>query len=85
MRRKRDFIRIDNPQQHRQKLRIPYLASSKATLDPLMFWVVEQEQHIREIVRLERQKYVRMLLRTVLRAWKIIWHFRRPSDAIEVD
>ena len=60
-----------NNLQHKRdfKLRIPYLACSKATIHPLTVWLVEQEQQIRELVRLEEQKYVRMLLRTVVKAW----------------
>ena len=85
VRRERDFIRIDNPQQRRQKLRIPWLASSKATLDPLTVWLVEQEGEMRNLLRRRKQEYVRRMLRTVVQAWKMIWHLRRPSDAIEVD
>ena len=69
VRRKRDFIRIDNPQQHRQKLRIPYLASSKATINPVTVWLVEQERAIRDEVQRREQEHLRMNLREVVQAW----------------
>ena len=56
-----------------RKLRIPWLASSKATLDPLRAWLVEQgqeqEKEIRGVVRQREKVYVRMMLRDVLQAW----------------
>ena len=52
-----------------RKLRIPWLASSKATLMPLRAWLVEQERGIRDVVRRREKVYLRMMLRDVVQAW----------------
>ena len=52
-----------------RKLRIPWLASSKATLDPLRVWLLEQEREVRHVGRRREQEYLRMMLCDVLQAW----------------
>ena len=55
-----------------RKLRIPWLASSKAAanpLDPLKLWLLDQERQVRHVARRREQDYLRMILRDVVEAW----------------
>ena len=57
-----------------RKLRIPWLASSKAAAnlyDPFNVWLLEQERQVQQVGRKRQQDYLCMMLRDVVQAWYI--------------
>ena len=55
-----------------RKLRIPWLASSKAAAnlyDPLNVWLLEQERRVQQVARQRGQDYLCLVLCDVVHAW----------------